>query len=58
MTFGPRRLKVAPAVRTIDALCMTSSWDKSLYDRLTESTRSSRMRAVRSFSGTIGIPSG
>ena len=37
---GPSSRKSAPAARARDAVCITSSWERSEYERTTSSTRS------------------
>ena len=55
---GPRSRKSTPAASAREAMCITSSWERSEYDSTTSSTPSARISSSSSASGRIGIPSG
>jgi len=58
VVVGPISLKSAPLARTCEALCMTYSWDTSLYANTTSCTSCFLMSSGRSSSGCIGMPLG
>src|SRR3972149_4452053 len=58
VVFGPISRKSAPQARTIEALCMTSAYDRSLYANTTRSIFLSLISLGKSSSGRMEMPFG